>query len=51
MLERNNKIRLFLRKINNQTEYSQRCDVSIKNIQIHMHSHNLSATYGINHSN
>ena len=44
MLERNNKIRLFLRVINNQTEYLQKCDVSIKEtFKVHMHSHNLSA--------
>ena len=44
MFKRNNKIRLFLRIINNQTEYLQKCDVSIKEtFKVHMHSHNLSA--------
>ena len=44
MLKRNNKIRFFLRIINNQTEYLQKCDVPIKEtFKTHMHSHNLSA--------
>ena len=44
MLERNSKMRLFLRIINSQTEYLQKGDVSIKEtFKIHMHSHNLSA--------
>ena len=30
MLKRNNKMRLFLRIINNQNKYLQKCDVSIK---------------------